>query len=210
MLSLMSLIDATAVNWGDVATWVTGLATIALFVIGFLQIRIERDARRRRELEAERAGRREQAERISCWVVGRNMQIDPKHENTREMIWVAVLNDSSQPVYRAALSLYSLDSVRRRREDEGKHGGSRDMSHVYVGVVPPGLGYMGLPGVSAIMIREPGVEIAFTDAAGCHWMRSPLGDLSEMPVPAQEYYGAKSASWWPLLLSEPPADLKPY
>jgi hypothetical protein len=32
----------TRVNWGDRATWVTGIATIALFIIGFLQIRNER------------------------------------------------------------------------------------------------------------------------------------------------------------------------
>lgn len=35
----------------------------------------------------------------------------------------------------------------------------------------------------------PGVEIAFTDAAGRHWVRRVTGELIESPVDALDRYG---------------------
>jgi hypothetical protein len=89
---LMSIIsisnDTQTISWGDVATWVTGIATILLFVIGFMQIQTERKARIRREKELENQGRREQAELISAWIASE----DYGHQ------WVAILNQSMQPI----------------------------------------------------------------------------------------------------------------
>ncbi|HUK99575.1 MAG TPA: hypothetical protein VLX29_01830, partial [Nitrospirota bacterium] len=64
------------INWGDVATWVgsvstcgAGVITLGLLMIGFIQIRNEREARKKREAELEIRKERDQAEHISCWMV---------------------------------------------------------------------------------------------------------------------------------------------
>jgi hypothetical protein len=81
--------------WGDVATWVTGIATIALFIIGFLQIRNERLSRIKREAEIEVRNRRNQAEQISSWIVK-----EDQHGS-----WIAILNQSPQPIYQVIVNV---------------------------------------------------------------------------------------------------------
>jgi hypothetical protein len=97
--------------WGDVATWVTGIATILLFVIGFLQIRNERRSRIKSEKKQEDRQKRSQAELVSCWRVKEN----------REGSWLAVLNHSHQPIYQVIVSVARLgqlgDSMGEYAED---------------------------------------------------------------------------------------------
>ncbi len=57
-----------SINWGDIATWFTGIITLGLFIIGFLQIRNERIARMKSEKELELRSVRSQAEKISTWI----------------------------------------------------------------------------------------------------------------------------------------------
>ena len=41
------------------------------------------------------------------------------------------------------------------------------------------------------MSARPGVEIAFTDAHGVHWLRNAVGQLHESPIDAIKYYEIK-------------------
>ena len=79
--------------WGDVATWVTGIVTILLFVLAFWQIRIEREARREAENKRLSALRRYQAERVAGWIAGEGM------DDLGPVLWVAIRNQSLQPIY---------------------------------------------------------------------------------------------------------------
>lgn len=81
----------TVAIWGDIATWVTSIATIALFIIGFIQIRNERQARIKREKEEVAIKKRDQAEHISSWIVRQT------HDEQGSWMWVAVLNHLLSP-----------------------------------------------------------------------------------------------------------------
>ncbi len=97
------------VNCGDIATWVTGIATIALFIIGFLQIKNEKQLRIKREKEIQYSKEREQADQISCWV---------ENEDNSEGgygLGIAVLNQSSQPVYQAIVCVVGITQDGERR-----------------------------------------------------------------------------------------------
>jgi len=81
------------IEWGDVATWVTGVTSILLFIVAFWQIRLERSARRAAEAERSIAERRDQAERIAAWI---ETEFPGEHD---QMMCVAVSNQSLQPIY---------------------------------------------------------------------------------------------------------------
>jgi hypothetical protein len=185
--SLLILTESTPTNWGDVATWVTGIATIALFVIAFIQIRTERQARIKRERDSESKAQREQAELISSWIV---LETD--------VVWVAILNQSPQPVYQMIVSIFAIGQ-------SGDHlRGEIPAGQVCVGVVPPGQGYVGLLAPYQGMFRRPGVEIAFRDKAGMNWIRKPWGELAEIGMDTLEYYQVDLPARWEGLCSELP------
>ncbi len=82
---------------GDVATWVTGIATILLFaatlglvLVGFKQIEIEREARAKREAADLEMHMRAQAELISAWFEGETVD-----RASGFWQWIAVANEST-------------------------------------------------------------------------------------------------------------------
>jgi hypothetical protein len=112
----------TKLNWGDIATWVTGIATIALFIIGFIQIRNERQLRVKSEKEHELGVRRDQAENISSWIVKEN----------QAGIWVAILDQSPQPIYQVIVNVVIIGQL-------GEAGGYlAPAGQVCIAVAPPG------------------------------------------------------------------------
>lgn len=181
----------TALNWGDVATWITGIATIALFVIGFIQIRNERRFRISREKELENLKKREQSEHISAWLVGKT-----QNDNKR---WVAILNQSKQPIYQVVVNVVTLS----QRGDEIPES---ERQLACISVAPPGQGYTS---VAAVDFAHPGhgragVEIAFQDGAGRSWLRKPNGELLELEKSTVEHYNITLPTFWADLLTEIP------
>ena len=53
-------------------------------------------------------------------------------------------------------------------------------------VLPPGRHYV--PDLQ-VQLDYPGIEIAFTDAAGHHWVRRVTGELIESEINALDRYG---------------------
>jgi hypothetical protein len=152
--------------WGDVATWVTGLATIALFVIGFLQIRRERLTRIKSEKESETRQLRVQAELISSWIA----------REDQDCTWMAILNNSPQPVYDLIMKLEILGAV---IDDLSLYSVGYP---TYVNIVPPGLAYVAGSPVSHGMMKQFTVGIGFRDAAGRNWIRRQDGKLASIGV----------------------------
>lgn len=73
---LAAMADQGPSNSGDLATWVTGVATVLLFgatlgliVVGSKQIRTEREKRLQQERDTTASMLRSQAELISAWIV---------------------------------------------------------------------------------------------------------------------------------------------
>ncbi|MFV0485338.1 MAG: hypothetical protein ACK5MU_03910 [Candidatus Saccharimonadales bacterium] len=54
--------------WGDVATWAGAVGTVGAFVAAFVQIKVERSARKDREKKETDLSEKAQASKVSSWV----------------------------------------------------------------------------------------------------------------------------------------------
>ena len=181
--------------WGDIATWVTGTGTIALFCVALKQIGDERATRNAREKRSEDHKLRDQAEHISAWVT----KLAQAPDNT----WVAVTNQSLQPVYEVVVTLVMVQGD-GGGENNDASGFTRPFSQLCVSIVPPGRGYVSFPSSYSGMNRHPGVEIAFKDKSGHCWLRKANGDLSEIKGTLDHYRISRPTSWTLLNQSVPP------
>ena len=188
-----SLIDSGSINWGDIATWVTGVATIALFIVAFIQIQTERNLRTERE-------KRNQAEHLSSWIIGEGIN------NNDYVAWVKILNQSSQPVYQVIVSIVAVPETGRGMY----RGGPIASDQTYIDVVPPGHGYTMVPAHYQGMFRRPGVELAFQDGTRRSWVRSAVGILSEIKETTAEHYHVGLPAHWQSLYAELPPEEEMY
>lgn len=62
-------------RFGDFATWVGSLGTVAAFGAAFLQIHRERTIRKRRELQEWLLAKREHADQVTAWVTAETLTI---------------------------------------------------------------------------------------------------------------------------------------
>jgi hypothetical protein len=118
---------------------------------------------------------RAQAERVSVWS---GPSADPQP--------VALLNHSDEPVYEAVATFVFIDgSGPPRGEEVSPELAAR---RVRVGVIPPGRWWVCVDGGWNGMYPRLGVEVAFTDRAGAHWVRRADGRLEELPRSAFDYF----------------------
>ena len=178
--------------WGDVATWVTGIATIALFIIGFWQIRNEREARLRAEAERLSAVRRNQAEHVAVWIAGESF------DELGSVLWVAVRNQSLQPIYHLVIHGIVLCN-----DGTPSHGPTPE-SQVRIDVAPPGEGYAPIHLDYAGMHHRAGIEIAFQDAANRPWLRKTTGELLALDTSPALFYEIDQPTGWESLLPDVP------
>lgn len=174
--------DAT--DWiTAVGTGLAAIGTVGAFIAALVQIKREREARKRLEREAEQRDRRARAERMSAWPY-----------TDRRSTEILLSNPSEQPVYRAVASLVMIqgDGPGSGKELEPHHAGYR----ATLALIPPGewrttvdVGWDGLSG-------RPDVELAFTDRAGVHWVRCADGSLVEISRPPVEYYDLALPTHW--------------
>jgi hypothetical protein len=154
--------------------WVAGLALIA--AAGWLTTVViaRRGARNERRMRAD-VERRAQAEKVSVW---QEPPADPQP--------VALLNHSGEPVYDAVATFVFVDGTGPARGEEiaPERAGWR----VRVGVIPPGRWRVRVDGGWNGMYSRLGVEVAFTDCAGAHWVRRADGRLEQLPRGAFDYF----------------------
>ncbi len=155
--------------------WVAGLGLIAAagwVTSVFIAVRHARNDRRR----PAPVDRRAQAERVSVWP-GPNADPQP----------VALLNSSDEPVYEAVATFVFVDgSGPTRGEDASPELAER---RVRVAVIPPGRWQVCINGGWNGMYSRLGVEVAFTDGVGAHWVRRADGRLEQLPRRAFDYFG---------------------
>jgi hypothetical protein len=155
--------------------WVAGLAFIAVagwVTCVFVALRHLRGERRMRTPAEPRA----QAERVSVWP---EPKADPQP--------IALLNRSDEPVYEAVATFVFIDgSGPTRGEEVSPELAAR---RVRVGMIPPGRWRACVDGGWDGMYSRLGVEVAFTDSAGAHWVRRADGRLEQIPRSAPDYFG---------------------
>ena len=199
----------SAVQWGTVATWVSGVGTVAAVSFALWEARRERRGRLRREL-------RQQAERISAWFAG--MPKDPHDDDPHgddphgddphgddprrddplppelrgRAADIELLNNSEDPVTDVLVFLSRISyKVRRWWDQEPEY-------RAMIGVLPPGRWTISVPesGGAIVQVKLGGspavsrvmVIISFTDSAGNHWARGARGELRQLPTAAVEYW----------------------
>jgi hypothetical protein len=174
-----------AMDQGDLATWITGFATIALFIVGFFQIRNEREVRLS-------GARRNQAEHIATWIARE------ESDDHGTLLWIAIRNQSLQPIYNSIVQgiLLSNDGA-PRHEPQPKN-------QIQIAVIPPGDGYAKIRFNYQGMGKRAGIEIAFQDAAGRYWLRQTNGELQGLDVSPMKYYQIPLPIFWGSLLTELP------
>jgi hypothetical protein len=154
--------------------WVAGLALIAaagwLTSVLIAARYVRNDRRMRRDAE-----RRAQAEHVSGWP---EPSADPQP--------VALLNHSDEPVYEAVATFVFIDgSGPTRGEEVTPELAAR---RVRVGVIPPGRWRVCVDGEWNGMYPRLGLEVAFTDRAGTHWVRRADGRLEQLPRAAFDHF----------------------
>ena len=119
--------------------------------------------------------RERQAEQITAWFV----DYDGEQDRTdRIYTGLRVSNASTQAVYDLIAQTVGIEgSVRKTAVGDTEE---RNREHgALIGTVPPGLLTTRINAGSHGMHRRFGVEIAFQDAAGQHWIRGATGLLRE-------------------------------
>jgi hypothetical protein len=154
--------------------WVAGLALIA--TAGWLTSFSVAVRRHRKEQRVHTEPEcRAQAERVSAWP---GPSADPQP--------LALLNHSDEPVYEAVATFVFIDgSGPTRGEEVTPELAAR---RVGVGVIPPGQWRVCVDGEWNGMYARLGLEVAFTDRAGAHWVRRADGRLEQIPLGAFDYF----------------------
>ena len=158
----------------DCAAWAAALGTVFATVLTALNLRREAWWRREDERQRSENEKREQAARIAAWIL-----TDQKSGQTKEDI-IRISNQSFSPVY-CCVATFVVN------EQDGDHYPAEFRRKLTT--LPPGEWHLTAPKGWRGMCARPGVEIAFTDAHGVHWIRNAVGQLHESPIDAIKHYG---------------------
>lgn len=180
--------------------------TIALVIaLGGLWLTRQQMASDKRDAEAEHRQevadrKRAQAKQVSAWI---NLLGTFKGMLTGLKSEITLNNSSGVPVYGVLAFMVLRQGAGPQtgegiaQGDHGWAGVGDDMMPTPVDVLPPGAWVVERPVFSgAGMHHLPGVEIAFTDAAGYHWIRRVDGRLEEISEPPIEHYGIPQPVEW--------------
>lgn len=174
-------------RWGDVATWVQAVGTVAAFWIAFWQIRTERRARQAGEHVQRERDHRSQAERVSAWYGGQELPPDADYDSQDTTV-ISVLNRSDEPVYEAVITMVYIQGAAPHTGEAWSEIAPQDAPREVWAVLPPGERRVTMPGGWGILTGRVGAEIAFTDRAGASWVRRATGALEELPTDAIDHY----------------------
>jgi hypothetical protein len=177
-------VQHAAVHWGDVATWVASVGTVAAVSTALWQVW----SQRRKEL---RNAFHEQAESISAWYSG-DYRIETTSGLVVDGVAINLSNGSLQLVYEVVVFLVFVQGAAPRTGEEWavEHlAEKRRGAHVVLASVPPGLSSVKVRWTGdSVRQGRFGAEIGFTDRKGTHWIRRATGELIQIPSTAIEHY----------------------
>jgi hypothetical protein len=177
-----------AIQWGDVATWVASVGTVAAVSVALWEVLRQRRIENRRD-------RRAHAESISAWIAEERL---PDDIETPGGTSVELENASQHLAYDVVVfQVYIQGAGPTTGEDWGKILNQRqkptnprypESPFAVLGVLQPGRSVADLDWLSSTMQGRLAVELAFTDRAGRHWIRRSTGELAEISQSPIDHY----------------------
>jgi len=172
------------VHFGDVPTWLAAIGTVAAFAVAFVQIRTERQSRHQKD-RADLAERHVAHATLVAAIRGPEESDQQGDGRTA----VDCINSSREPVYNVVATIVFIQGAAPHTTEEmlevrlGQDP-PQSIPVATLGVLPPGVWRAWAAGIgwTGVMAGRPGVEIAFTDRSGNHWIRRANGSLDELDV----------------------------
>jgi hypothetical protein len=188
------IIGSMHIRLGDLASWVEAIGTVgtlAGLTVGRLR---DRRAQRARDERAQRArDERAQAEAISGWYGGTELRTSATPPTNAPPTKMFLLNRSDAPVYRVVATLAFLSGTPPKTGEEWvQHTKQMPFARAF-GALPPGRWRVDVDSGWGASGARPGVEVAFTDKAGRHWIRRADGRLDSIRDDAMTHYGIPGA-----------------
>ncbi len=182
-----------AVNWGDVPTWVAGIGTVGTLGAALWQIRNERNRRLAADEQLRRERHVEQARMIAAYL-GEEERERGVDDGVTGRTSFYLANNSAEPVYSVLVGSVFLQGTGPRVLEDVIKLHSREQRRgpvTTVSILPGGLYRVWVRGTGwqRVLSGRGAVEVAFTDAAGAHWIRRASGRLEELPEPILDYFG---------------------
>lgn len=174
------------------------VGTLVWAVFNGLELRRQADADRRQALIEKRL---DQARRVCGWITSLGTESSKfshlSHVRYAQRLYLS--NSSAEPVYElVAYLVWVQGAAPRNGEAQENHyrglgdtGGDVARVRAIVQVLPPGNYRLDLAGPpTQPMQGRLGLEVAFTDGAGRHWVRrAPTGDLEPLDTSPVKHYG---------------------
>lgn len=200
-------------DWGNVPTWV-GAISGALGAAGSVAAVLwavtttRRESRLSRQIVAEAAEeraatesarRRLHAQQVYAWF-GLPSPRDTRTLAEANEVGICLGNSAAEPVYNVVAYLVWVQGAAYRTGEEAEAHASSAQSgdgpgsrihdiRLVIQALPPGRFIVDVAGPgNSPMQGQPGVEVAFTDRAGLHWVRRAMGDIVELNVDPLEHY----------------------
>ncbi|WP_156763821.1 hypothetical protein [Mycobacterium sp. 852002-50816_SCH5313054-b] len=154
--------------------------------------------------QANREKRLAQARQISGWTtplppsIPRADIFPPAFGPCQNAQSVHLANSSAEAVYEVVVHIVWIQGAAPRTGEEieahyrnPRPGEPPDRMRAVVQVLPPNTYWLPLAGpTSMVPAGRLGLEVAFTDGAGRHWIRRvPTGNLEQLDTPPVEHYG---------------------
>ena len=114
--------------------------------------------------------------------------------DTPNLVAANLLNASDEPVYRVVVWPVFVQGAAPQTGEEMQ--AIEPESARTLGTLPPGKFVVWLPYIGGDMGKRPGVEVAFTDAVGRHWIRRGTGRLDEISGDPADHYGVAQPVDW--------------
>ncbi len=183
------------IQWGDVPTWVAAVGTVGTLASALWQIQTERK-RRIASDELLRSEQHVRQARLVAAYLGEEQRPESEtqiagHEGGRTEVFL--VNNSSEPVYSVVVGIvfvqgagpHSLEEMLKLNHEQYQRRGPVTT----VSIVPGGLYRVWIAGTgwTRILSGRGGVEVAFSDAAGAHWIRRSTGKLDELAMRPLEH-----------------------
>jgi hypothetical protein len=183
-------LSASAIQLGDVATWVASVGTVAAVAVALRQVHQERAARLTRE-DQDRSDRHlAHARLVSAWPGNAEtlrLTISEAAVQESERTPIYFNNGSQEAIYEVVVCIVFIQGTGPATVEkmlhfrEGNFGGYGPPVKT-LAIVPPGNWCVWLRGRgwTAGMGGRPGVDIAFVDRMGTSWVRRATGELEEL------------------------------